>query len=164
MTEEQKEAARERLAKAREAKGPAQYKNISPKVIALPDDDTFSYKNVKLWQKEAKSHATSLNKDWKWNKTRGALAKSLTWKGYARDIQYYLEEGDWVSDYYGEKMEHRTAWRCVAMAYYPSGQPKRQLGVYYKDVGKYWSEQDQKWEDEDWGVKDPNMRGNVKNK
>ena len=54
LTEEQKEAARERLALAREAKGPAQYKNIHPDVLELPDDDNFSMKNVKAWEKEAK--------------------------------------------------------------------------------------------------------------
>ena len=44
MTEEQKKAAAERLAKAREAKGPIQYKNVSPDVIALPDDHFFHIK------------------------------------------------------------------------------------------------------------------------
>ena len=37
MTEEQRQAAAERLAKARAAKGPIEYKNIHPEVVALPD-------------------------------------------------------------------------------------------------------------------------------
>ena len=45
MTEEQRQAAAERLAKAREAKGPAQYKNIHPDVVALPDEHYLSLKN-----------------------------------------------------------------------------------------------------------------------
>ena len=46
MTPEQKAAAAERLAKAREAKGPIQYKNVSPDVIALPDDHFLSSINL----------------------------------------------------------------------------------------------------------------------
>ena len=37
MTPEQKAAAIERLAKARESKGPAQHQNICPEVLARPD-------------------------------------------------------------------------------------------------------------------------------
>ena len=50
MTEEQKAAAAERLAKAREIrakKNPPQLKGVHPDVLAIPEEDTFSYKNVK---------------------------------------------------------------------------------------------------------------------
>lgn len=153
MTDEQKEAARDRLAKARESKGPAQYKNIHPRVLALPDDDTFSMKNVKVWIKEAGSHASSLSKSWRWNKTKGTLAQSMMWKGYVRNLKYYLEDGDYIDDYYGPNMEHRVKWKCVAMAYHPSGQPKRNLNTFYPDQGITWTKGMQEWEDEEWGVK-----------
>ena len=81
LTEEQKAAAIERLAKARAAKGPAQYKDIHPDVLALDEDDTFSMKNVRLWMKEAKARSASLNKDHRWNKVKGALSESLRLKG-----------------------------------------------------------------------------------
>ena len=51
LTEEQKAAAAERLRKAREKKGPAQYKNVAKSVLDLPDDHYLSYKNVKKWIK-----------------------------------------------------------------------------------------------------------------
>ena len=54
MSEEQRAAAAERLAIAREKrfeKNPPKYKNIHPSVLAKPDDDTFSLKNVRQWIK-----------------------------------------------------------------------------------------------------------------
>ena len=51
ISEEHKEKLRERLAKMRANKKPAEYKNIAKSVLALPDDDTYSFKNVKEWIK-----------------------------------------------------------------------------------------------------------------
>ena len=54
MTAEQKQAAVERLAKAREKRlkeNPPEYKNIAQKVQNLPEDHTFSMQNVKEWIK-----------------------------------------------------------------------------------------------------------------
>ena len=50
MSEEQRQAAIERLALAREKRlkeNPPQYKNISPKVLAIPDDGFMSMKKVR---------------------------------------------------------------------------------------------------------------------
>ena len=52
MSEEQRQAAIERLALAREKRlkeNPPQYKNISPKVVATPDDGFMSMKKVRQW-------------------------------------------------------------------------------------------------------------------
>ena len=57
MTEEQRVAAAERLAIAREErfkKTPPKYKNIHPSVLAKPEDHTFSLKNVRQWIKTQK--------------------------------------------------------------------------------------------------------------
>lgn len=150
LTEEQKAAAIERLAKARAAKGPAQYKDIHPDVLALDEDDTFSMKNVRLWMKEAKARSASLNKDHRWNKVKGALSESLRLKGYVRHCEHYLKHGDWVSDYYGPNMEYKTVWKCVAMAYYPWGQPKRTKGVWYPDLGMAATQEQIDFENEEW--------------
>ena len=59
MNESQKQAAADRLAKAREArykKNPPKYSQFSKHVVALPDDHEFSLKNVREWVKEAKAH------------------------------------------------------------------------------------------------------------
>ncbi|SVD23425.1 uncharacterized protein METZ01_LOCUS376279, partial [marine metagenome] len=44
ITEEQREVLRERMTKMRKKRKPAEYKNISKKVLALPDDDIYSLK------------------------------------------------------------------------------------------------------------------------
>ena len=51
MTEEQKAAAIERLAKARAARGITGTKNVHPDVLALPDDHPLAYAKVKEWLK-----------------------------------------------------------------------------------------------------------------
>ena len=56
MTPEQKAAAIERLAKAREKqKGPAQHQNICPEVLTRPDDHPLCLKNVRSWIKTPKN-------------------------------------------------------------------------------------------------------------
>ena len=52
LTEETKEKLRARLAEMRAKRKPAEYKNIAKSVLALPDDDKYSMKNVKEWIKE----------------------------------------------------------------------------------------------------------------
>ena len=50
MNEQQKQAAAERLAKAREErykKNPPKYSQFCKHVVALPDDHEFSLKNVR---------------------------------------------------------------------------------------------------------------------
>ena len=65
MTPEQKAAAAERLALAREKRAkanPPKYTNIHPSVVARPEDDAMSMKNVQRWiktQKELLSVARS---------------------------------------------------------------------------------------------------------
>ena len=60
LSEEHKEKLRTRLAEMRAKKKPAEYKNIAKSVLALPDDDTYSFKNVKEWIKENKLQVSAL--------------------------------------------------------------------------------------------------------
>ena len=62
ITEEQREALRQRMIEMRKKRKPAEYKNVSKKVLALPDDDRYSFKNVKEWIKETKDQISVLNK------------------------------------------------------------------------------------------------------
>ena len=58
MTKNNKQERIDRLAKAREArykKNPPAYKQFAASVVAKPDDDEFSLKNVREWIKEARS-------------------------------------------------------------------------------------------------------------
>ena len=62
ITEEQREALRQRMIEMRKKRKPAEYKNVSKKVLALPEDDRYSFKNVKEWIKETKDQISALNK------------------------------------------------------------------------------------------------------
>jgi hypothetical protein len=39
----------------------------------------------------------------------------------------------------GQDEEHKVVPRCVAMAYYPDGTPKRSVGVFYPDINMVWT-------------------------
>ena len=116
MTPEQKAAAVERLAKAREAKGPAQHQNIHPEVLARPDDHFLSLKNVRSWIKSNKEQLSSLRGEVR-RDVKGAKAKFHSIEGYIRHMQHYLKHGDWIDNAYGEHQEKSVKWVTIK----PSG-------------------------------------------
>lgn len=145
ITEEQREALRERMKLMRAKKAPSEYKNISKMVMSLPDDDTYSFKNIKAWIKHNKDmiaalngQARSRNATDKERRTSENLATSK--KAYVRYMEYYLKTGDWISMFSGQDEEHKVVPRCVAMAYYADGTPKRSVGVFYPDIAAVWTD------------------------
>ena len=116
MTPEQKAAAIERLAKAREAKGPAQHQNICPEVLARPDDHFLSLKNVRQWIKSNKEQLSSLRGEVR-RDVKGAKSKFHSIEGYIRHMQHYLKHGDWIDNAYGEYQEKSVKWMTIK----PSG-------------------------------------------
>lgn len=140
MTEEQKQAAAERLAKAREKRmleNPPQYKNIHPDVLALDPEDTLSMQNVKKWIKTQKELATKYRREDRQG-VKGALSKATQAEGYARSMQNYLQNGTWTDMFYGEYQQNTMGWVCKALAYDQNGEPKRSHGVFYPDINKIW--------------------------
>ena len=144
ITEEQREALRERMKLMRAKKTPSEYKNISKMVLNLPDDDTYSFKNIKAWIKHNKEMISALNAQ---SRSRNATDKerrtsenlSASKKAYVRYCEYYLKTGDWISMFSGQDEEHKVVPRCVAMAYYSDGTPKRSEGVFYPDIAAVWT-------------------------
>ena len=144
LSEETKEKLRARLAEMRAKKKPAEYKNVSKKVLELPDDDTYSFKNVKEWIRETKDQISASN-----TQARGRGVTPLDRqkasnfadgkKAYIRYCEHYLRTGDWIGIFSGKHEEHKVTPTCVAMAYYPDGTPKRSVGVFYKDIGVVWT-------------------------
>ena len=110
MTDEQKAAASERLAKAREIraeKNPDYGKSgLHESVRLLPDDHPVSPKNVKNWIKTQKELAASERAAVRQG-VKGALARQGIHEGYVKDMNRYLQQGDWICDFYGEYMEKR---------------------------------------------------------
>jgi len=141
MTAEQKQAAVERLAKAREKRlqeNPPEYKNIAMSVQNLPDDHKFSMQNVKEWIKVTQDKIGSLKVAVRQN-VKGAASEVASLEGYVRNMRLYLDSGDWVDDFYGAEMEGKMKHRCLAMAYHADGTPKRTVGVFYDDIGVEWT-------------------------
>lgn len=138
MTPEQRKAATERLAKARAAKAPAEYKSIAPSVVALPDDDLFSIKNIRGWIKTQKELLSAARKNMR-QKVNGAEAQVLIHEGYIRNMERYLRDGEWIDNFYGEYQEKKIKWRCVYPAYNKDGTIKRSYGVWYSDLGTVWT-------------------------
>ena len=140
MTEEEKQEAGERLQKARALKNPPQYKNIHPSILELDDNNPLSMMSVKGWIKNQRD----LIKTERYNHRKGdkhALAKLNSIQGYIRQLQYYLENGDYVALRYGGEEEHKVTQVCTAMAYDADGFVKRNIGVVYPDIGGVWTKE-----------------------
>ena len=144
ITEEQREALRQRMIEMRKKRKPAEYKNVNKRVLVLPEDDRYSFKNVKEWIKETKEQISTLNKQ---ARGRNVLpqdrqkASNLvdSKKAYIRYCEHYIKTGDWIGMFSGKHEEHRVVPRCVAMAYHPAGTPKRSVGVFYSDINMVWT-------------------------
>ena len=126
MTEEQRRAASERL-------------GIHPTLRDLQDDHPAHPKKVRQWIKTQKELAASERKSVKQG-VKGAYSKQCIHEAYVRNLVKYLRDGDYVDMFYGEYMEHQIKRKCVAMAYESDGTPKRDVGVWYPDIGTYTQE------------------------
>ena len=119
MTEEQKIAASERLRVAREKRlreNPPKYANIHSTVLEKPDEHPFSRKKVVQWIKTQKSLLASERGNVR-RKVKGAEAKVADHTAYIRHCEWYLRNGDWIDDRYGEYQEKKTKWITIV----PSG-------------------------------------------
>ena len=146
LSEEHKEKLRARLAEMRAKKKPAEYKNIAKSVLALPDDDTYSFKNVKAWIKENKLQVSALGQQArstgnvpKEKQAASNLADSK--KAYIRYCEHYLRHGDWIGIFSGANEEHKVVPRVIAMAYNFDGTPKRTVGFWYPDIKSVWTKE-----------------------
>ena len=144
LSEEHKEKLRARLAEMRAKRKPAEYKNVAKSVLALPDDDKYSMKSVKEWIKESKEQVTAYNKTARsvrispQDRQKAAnLAEHK--KAYIRYCEHYLKTGDWIGMFSGKEETQKVVPKCIAMAYYPDGTPKRSVGVFYPDINMVWT-------------------------
>ena len=115
----------DRMAKARAAKKPPQYKNIHEDVKSLPDDSTLSVKNVKEWEKHNKDRV----KECKYKirrlpkgKEKYLLEREVENRQvYLANIVRYLDTSTWTDLFYGKDQEHRTKYRTLVYAYDSEG-------------------------------------------
>ena len=109
LTQQQKQAAAERLAAARAKKGEPKYSQYDQAVVNLPDDHKLSFKKVRQWIKANKEKLPLLKKAVRL-KERGSIAKLAITEGYISNMESYLRNGLWLDLFYGEDQEHSTGW------------------------------------------------------
>ena len=144
LSEEAKEKLRERLATMRAKKKPADYKNVAKSVLVLPDDDKYSFKNIKEWIKHSKDLVSEYTKTARSRATtpqdkQKASNAADHKKVYIRELEFYLKSGDYISYFSGRDETNKVSPRCVAMAYHADGTPKRSVGVFYPDINMVWT-------------------------
>jgi len=143
MTAEQKEAAIERLAKARKIKQKnnpeAKNASIHPNVAKLPDDDELSAVNIKNWIK----HNEDLLKGMRGFKNSDDRSERKEWTRrtvYVQNLKTYLRTSVYLDSHWGDEMQNKIIYKCYAKAYDKNGQVKRSVGTWYDDVGLWTKE------------------------
>lgn len=148
MTEEQKQAAAERLEKARAARAAKNpnygQSSIHESLRDLPDDAPINPKKVKKWIKTQKELAAAERRNEK-SGVKGATDRRSSHEAYVRNMQKYLRDGDWVDLFYGEHQEKKIGHICRGQAYYwdgpKKGEPKFNVGTYYPLLGTVYSQE-----------------------
>ena len=146
LTAAQKEAQKNRLAEMRAKKKPPEYKNVSKYVLSLDDEEPYSLKNVKQWIKHNKEMVSMLqararNKELSPKDKQHSLSMADNKKAYIRYIEHYIRTGDWIGLFSGQDETNKVIPKCIAMAYYPDGTPKRSVGVFYPDIKAVWTKE-----------------------
>lgn len=155
MTEEQKLAAAERLAKAREAKKPAAMLTVHESLRDIPDTDPFAPARVRGWIKNQSLMLKSM-KSMKDSKDAKEHAAYLDTEVYLANLQAYLRTGVYLDNRWGAERQHKVTQRCVALAYNKDGTPKRTVGVWYSDIGGVYTLE---MEQEDNGIRPVSNKG-----
>jgi hypothetical protein len=139
MTEEQKAAAAERLAKARAAKGEVKNLSADESIRGIPDDDPLSIKNTKKNLKHNQDLLKAI-KSLKSSKDASDRYYYNQISTYVDNLKKYLNTGVYLDNKFGAERTGTVKYKCVAMAYHKDGTPKRTVGVVYKDCGLWTQE------------------------
>jgi len=139
MTEEQRAAAIERLAKAREARGHDGSKSVHPNLLEVPEDSPVHWKKVKGWIKELSDEIKS-KKHQRLSKESKERQEYQVLDVYVGNLKRYLDSGVYMDNRYGRHREGKMNTVVFTMAYYSDGRPKRTVGHFYPDVGEYTQE------------------------
>ena len=118
MSEKNRIQATERLKEAREKRmreNPPKYVNIHPSVRSLPDDHPMSRVNVTKWIKTQKGLLSAARSAMR-NKVKGADAEYYSIQGYIRHCEWYLKNGDWIDNFYGEYQQSQVKWKTLVPA------------------------------------------------
>ena len=119
--EEKREKVNKRMAALRAKRKPPKLANVHNTILALPDDDTLSYVNVRKWittqegiVKSTRLTERSRNNDISQKDKDKAMRTRIGAQSYIRSIKNYISTGDWSTMYYGEFEDQLMQWVTVA--------------------------------------------------
>ena len=119
--EEKREKVNKRMAALRAKRKPPKLANVHNTILALPDDDTLSYVNVRKWittqegiAKAAGLVERSRSSEIPQRQKDKAMRTRLGAQAYIRAIKRYINSGDWSTMYYGEFEDQLMQWVTVA--------------------------------------------------
>ena len=122
--DEKKQEVKDRMAELRSRKKPPKMVGVHPTVLVLPEDNTFSLKNVKRWidtqegiARSAGQTERSRTTEMSQKKRDAAMRKRLDAQSYIRIIKYYIRTGDWIGMYWGEHEQNLTKWKVITAEY-----------------------------------------------
>ena len=115
MTEEQRAAAAERLAKARLARGITGTKNVHPDVLSLPEDHPLAYAKVKEWLKYNEDLLKSIKSQKTSKDSQQRMEYHIT-ENYVKNLKIYIKDNVWSDHRYGKLMENKMEWVAVVPA------------------------------------------------
>lgn len=139
LTPEQKKAAADRLAAAREkrlAKNGGVEKSLHPSLRDLSDDDPFHPTKVKEWIKYNKEKLSALKSRVKSKEPR-ALSDYEQCRAYILNMESYLKNGIWLDLFYGPDQNFIVTWKCSHVGYDSKGEVKRSPNTLYDQNTKY---------------------------
>lgn len=139
MSDAQRAAASERLAKAREARGHDGSKSVHPLLLDMDDDSPIHWRKVREWVKEIGVELRS-KKAQRLSKDSKERQEYQTLEVYLGNLKRYLDSSIWLDARYGRHREGKMGTVVHTIGYFPSGRPKRVVGWFYKDIGEYTEE------------------------
>ena len=75
-------------------------------------------------------------------KVKGGTDSRISKERYVKNMQAYLKDGVGKDLFYGERKKYKMECSCAAMAYDHEGpnkgRPKRNVGVWYPDIGRVY--------------------------
>ena len=122
MSDAQRAAASERLAKAREARGHDGSKSVHPLLLDMDDDSPIHWRKVREWVKEIGVELRS-KKAQRLSKDSKERHEYQTLEVYLGNLKRYLDSSIWLDARYGRHREGKMGTVVHAIAYFPSGRP-----------------------------------------
>lgn len=139
MSDAQRAAASERLAKARLARGHDGSKSVHPILREMDEDHPLHWRKVKGWIKEVGEELRA-KKNQRLSKESKERMEYQILDTYLSNMKRYLDSSIWLDHRYGRHREGKMRTIVHSMAYYADGRPKRTIGHFYYDCGEYTQE------------------------